>query len=109
MTHLRLVKPAGPKPLRRKYQRQGPQPFTPDEEARIRASLRNARGLFGTWGCLADAMYFSVAKVQETGSGRYRPSPALVLRLAQALGVPFESLYRAPSDASTCATCGRRS
>ncbi len=103
--HLRLVSDK-PTPLKKRQRK--PPYFTPEEAARIRASLRNARTLFGSWACLADAMYLSRGKVQETGSGRYRPSPALVFRLARALGVSLESLYRATTAADVCPTCGAR-
>jgi hypothetical protein len=39
--------------------------------------------------------------------GRARVSGALAICLARALGVPLESLYRAPTDARRCVVCGR--
>ena len=55
--HLRLVKPAGPKPPKkgrlRPYQSDL---FSPEEAARLLAALKNARAMFGTFACLADAM-----------------------------------------------------
>ena len=107
MSHLRLVKPAEPKPPRRKGQRP-PSPFSPDEQARLRVALRNARALFGTWSCLADAMHVREKPIQGVAAARRRVSADLAIRLARALGKPLESLYRAPSDASTCPTCGAR-
>jgi hypothetical protein len=108
MSHLRLVKPAGPKPPRRKGQRP-PSPFSPDEQARLRVALRNARALFGTWACLADAMHVREKPIQGVASGRRPVSADLAVRLARALGKPLEALIRPPSEASTCAACGRRS
>ena len=105
MTHLRLVKPAPPKgPPRRP-----PPLFRPDEEQRIRAALKNARPLFGSWACLADALHLDPKHVQAVASGKKGVAGAIVVRLARALGVPLESLYRAPSDADVCPHCGRRS
>lgn len=106
--HLRLVSPASttPPPKRRKYQR-CPPTFTPEEQARLRASLRNARALFGTWACLADAM--RVSKHAVTQAARGRPVAGdIAVRLARALGKPLESLYRAPTSADVCPTCGAR-
>lgn len=82
--------------------------FTAEEQARLRAALRHARTLFGTWACLADAMRAPLAAVVQAASGRYRVSAALAVRLARALGKPLESLYAPPSDARTCPHCGAR-
>lgn len=104
--HLRLVKPAGPKPPRER--RRKPRVFSPDEEARLRAAIRTARTLFGgTWECLADAVYCKSNTVIAQANGRAPVSALLAVRLARALGKPLESLYRAPADASHCPTCGR--
>lgn len=111
---LRLVHPAPPPPAdvprtrggrRRPYQNDL---FTPDEEARLRAALKNARPLFSTWACLADAMRVPTDTVIDAAMGRVRLSGAIAIRLARALGKPLESLYRAPADASTCPHCGAR-
>lgn len=82
--------------------------FTPDEESRIRVALRNARALFGTWACLADALRVAKDTPEDVAHGRQRVSGDIVVRLARALGKPVESLYRAPTDASCCPTCGAR-
>lgn len=107
--HLRLVpKDAAAKPKRRQRHRMGAT-FTPEEENRIKAALRRARTLFGTWACLADAIRVAPATPEDVVAGRQRISGDIVVRLARALAVPVESLYRAPTHASTCPTCGRRS
>lgn len=104
--HLKLVHPAAPKTPRPRGRHRRGDPFTVDEQARLKAALRNARTLFGSWDCLTDALGVGV------GSGemamRTRVSPDLAVRLARALGKPLESLYRAPADAQLCPTCGRR-
>jgi hypothetical protein len=102
MGHLRLVKPAAEK--RGRHRRVDP--FTPDEQARLRAALRNARPKFGSWRGLADALGVSDATVEL--AARRAVSGELAVRLARALGVPVESLYRAPTDAATCPHCGAR-
>lgn len=82
-------------------------PFTPDEQARLRAALKHARALFGTWACLADAMRVASKTPHDAASGRKRVSGDLAVRLARALGKPLEALLRAPADASVCQNCGR--
>lgn len=103
--HLRLVKPEGPKPPRR-YHRRTPV-FSPEEEARLRAALRHARRLFGTWACLADAMRVRPQNVEDTANRRSRVSGDMAVRLARALGKPLDALIRPLTDASRCPTCGR--
>ncbi len=110
---LRLVHPAPPKPPEAPRTRGGRRRpfdsdlFTPEEDARLRAALKNARGLFGSGPCLADAMRVPYETVKVALKGRARVSGALAICLARALGVPLESLYRAPTDARRCAMCGR--
>ena len=104
---LRLVHPAPPRSPRRKYQRAG-SPFTGEEQARLRAAMRHARVLFGTWNCAADAMRIGSQALKDAAGGRHAFTGDLAVRLARALGVSVESLYRAPTDASTCPTCGAR-
>ena len=105
--HLRLVKPEGPKPPRKKRGR-GPSPFSLEEQARLRAALKHARALFGTWACLADAMRVQSKPLQQVASASRCFSAEIAVRLARALGKPLESLYPAPSDAAVCPTCGAR-
>ena len=104
--HLKLVRPDAPKPPKAPHRR-GPT-FTPEEQARLRAALKNARPLLGTWACLADAMRMSEVAVYHAANGRKRISGDLAIRLARALGKPLESLYRAPTSADVCPTCGAR-
>jgi hypothetical protein len=107
--HLRLVKPAGPKPPKRGRERPYQSDlFSPEEAARLLAALKNARAMFGTWACLADAMRVPLTTIGAVKARRQRFSGALAIRLARALGKPLESLYRAPTDASTCPACGAR-
>lgn len=104
--HLRLIHPAPPKPapLRRG---QRPPLFTADEEARILAAFRNAQALFGGWACLADAMYVRRRALVPALYDKHTSIPAdLVIRLAQALGKPVESLYAAPTRVDRCPHCG---
>jgi hypothetical protein len=100
--HLRLVKPTVPTP---KGRRRAPT-FTPEESDRIRAALKNARGMFGTWACLANAMRLRSKRIETIAHGG-TVSADVAVRLARALGKPLESLTRPPSDARACAACGR--
>jgi len=100
MSHLRLVRPPGPRPPRGGGRKR---PFhldlwSPEEEARIRAALKSARWAFGSVARLADALRVSVDTLTAAASGRVPVSGALAIRLARALGKPLESLYRAPTD-----------
>lgn len=107
---LRLVHPAKPArdAPRGRRARHETALFTAEEAARLRAAIKHARTLFGTFACLADAMRMPKDTVMDAAHGRNRVSGALVIRLARALGKPVESLYRPPADASTCPTCGAR-
>jgi hypothetical protein len=102
---LRLVHPSPPQTPPKPYRRTPT--FTAEEQARLRAALKNARWLFGTWGCLAAAMRVRLKRVERVARGDTFTAD-LAVRLARALGKPLESLYRAPTDAATCPTCGAR-
>ena len=113
--HLTLVHPAPPpKPdttPRTRSGRKAPYQsdlFSPEEEARLRAAVRHARALFGTWACLADAMRVNLDTLHAAVRGDVRFSGALAIRLARALGKPVESLYGPIADATRCPTCGAR-
>jgi hypothetical protein len=106
VSHLRLAHPAPPKQPRRKGRSIAPV-FSPDDENRLRAALKNARPKFGTWACLADALRLAPKNLQRVANNpRRRVSAEVAVRLARALGVPVESLLRAPTDAGRCPTCG---
>src|SRR5690349_12611597 len=92
MSHLRLVHPAKPKELRPKLPRHEHRLFTDEEQRLLRASLKTARGLFGTWACLADAMRVPLVTVTHAAAGRYPVSAAMAVRLSRALGVPLDAL-----------------
>lgn len=102
--HLHLVKPAGPKPPKQRHRRASV--FTGEEETRLRAALKNARVRFGSWGLLAAAMDTCPNTLARSAMARRVLSAEVAVRLARALGVPLESLYAAPTDASRCPTCG---
>lgn len=113
--HLRLIHPSPPpKPdttPRTRSGRKAPYQsdlFSPEEEARLRAAVRHARALFGTWACLADAMRVNLDTLHAAVRGDVRFSAALAIRLARALGKPVESLYGPIADATRCPTCGAR-
>jgi hypothetical protein len=108
MSHLRLAHPApAPKPKQKLSRHEG-RVFSPEEQGRLRAALRNARAMFSTWSCLASAMRVRESLVHKAIGARGVVSAALAIRFARALGVPLESLLRAPTDAATCPHCGAR-
>lgn len=113
--HLRLVHPSPPpKPdatPRTRSGRRAPYQnavFSAEEEARLRAALKNARALMGSWPCLADAMRVPLGAIDLAVRGRNRISAALAVSLSKAIGKPLESLYAPPTDAGTCPHCGAR-
>jgi hypothetical protein len=104
---LRLVRLLDPsKPTRRQKRRV--HVFTEAQEAWIRSALRNARALFSTWGCLADAMGVNKGAVTDAACGRNRVSAEMAIRLASATGLSIDTLLN-PSivAAGRCPTCGR--
>ena len=104
--HLRLVKPVGPK-APKKPRRAAPV-FSPEEQARLRAALKNARPLLGSWPCLADAMRVPKERIQRAAAGRHPVTADVAVRLSRAIGVPLEALLRGlTSVPPTCPTCGR--
>lgn len=107
--HLRLVTPAAPSPTgRRKYKRPRPL-FSPEEPGRLRAAFNTARGLFGSWRCLGDALHVTYEAVIKVGHGKHPVSPGLVIRLARALGATVDSLYRPPmAVGARCPHCGAK-
>lgn len=104
--HLILVHPAPPRKPRTRT-RAAP-PFSPEEQARLRAALKTARGMFGSWACLAAAMGLPDGRLPRLGCGTRRMTGDNAIRLARALGVPLESLLRGVVGVpKTCPTCGR--
>jgi hypothetical protein len=107
---LRLVHPAKLKEPRPKERRHESRVFSPEEQRLLRASLNTARGLFGSWSCLADAMRVPVKTVERAVGGRYPVSAALAVRLSRALGVPLSALItpglRIVPFPKICPTCG---
>ncbi len=107
MSHLRLVTAPAERPARRSYRRRPPV-FSQAETLRLRAALRSARALFGTWNCAGDALRTCPRTLQHAATGRTPVSADVALRLARALGKPLDALLRPLSDASCCPTCGAR-
>lgn len=82
--------------------------FTEAEQMLLRAALKNARALFGTWPCLADAMRVPIGALGLAVRGRNRVTAAMAVRLARALGTPLEALLRGiTSVPKVCPHCGR--
>jgi len=103
---LRLVHPSPPSPPRPKGKR--PRLFSPEEDARVRAALRNARTCFGGWAPLAAALHMAANTVCGMATGNRPVTADAVLRLARALNVPAETLYRPGLTVlrRPCPTCG---
>lgn len=97
---LRLVHPAPqPDAARRRGRKRlhANDLFTPEEERRLRAALRNGRAKFGSWPRLCAAMGVQYQIVKNAVAGRARVSGAIAIRLSRALRVPLESLLQGPT------------
>src|SRR5690349_18762496 len=106
--HLRLVRD---EPPTRKKPEPAPPLFSAEEERLLRASLKTARGLFGSWSCTGAAMYMSRNRLQRVANGREPVTGHLAVRLCRALGVPLSALItpglRLVPFPKTCPSCGR--
>jgi len=105
---LRLVKPEGPKPPKSKG---GPRHestvLSADEQRKARQAIRNLKDAFGTWACLAEAMGMPAKSLIRAVSGRYGPSPAVVLRAMRASSLSLADMVGAPVPAERCRACGQ--
>ncbi|WP_437816565.1 transcriptional regulator [Sorangium sp. So ce1078] len=75
---------------------------------RLRAALRNLRGLFGSWSCLAEVMGVPKTTITNFVYGSH-PSTThgLAAKAARAAGVPVDRLLGRPVAADRCPACGR--
>jgi len=105
---LRLAHPApkgqGTRPSKR---RRAANPLTDVEQMRLRAALRNLRSLFGSWGCLADAMGMRPTTLKHAACGAKPVSVSTAMRAAKAAGKPLDRLIGEPVSADRCPHCGR--
>jgi hypothetical protein len=104
---LRLVHPAPPPKPKTPRRRHDADVFSAEEQRMLRASLKTARGLRGSWACLAEAMRVS-DQLDAVANGRRPVSAAIAVRLSKALGVPLESLMTPGLRVlkHPCPTCG---
>ena len=81
--------------------------LTDVETMRLRAALKNLRGLFGSWGCLAEAMGVNETTVTLFVSDRrLGGSPGMALAASRAAGVSVEALLGDLKVAASCPHCG---
>jgi len=106
---LRLIKPDGPRPARRKgVLRHEASVLTSDEERKARQAIRNMKDAFGTWACLAEAMGMPEKSLITAVQGaRYGLSPAVLLRAMRASGLTLDDMLGAPAVAGRCRACGQ--
>jgi len=106
MTHLRIVRPEGSKPARRKFQRSAPA-LTPEQQAKARAALNNMRLAYGGWAPLAEVMGASVGAVKQSATGARSMSGDMLIRLCRAGGLSVDAMLEAKLTSSgRCASCG---
>jgi hypothetical protein len=103
VSHLRIVKPEGPKPPRRKWERKPL--LSPDEERRFRQAMRNLRDAFGTWGALAAAMDANEGTIDAMQQGRSRVSGEIVIRAMRASGLSLADMLGEPTPVELCRAC----
>ena len=80
--------------------------LTEVETMRLRAALRNLKGLFGSWPCLAAVMATSETNIRAVVAGRKPGSHRLAMLAAKAAGLTVERLLGALASADVCPTCG---
>jgi hypothetical protein len=106
VSHLRIVKPEGDKPPRRKGQRPAPV-LTAEQQAKARAALKNLRSAYGGWDVLAQVMGVSLAAVKAVAAGSYTLNGDTLIRLCRAGGLSVDAMLEAKLTSSgRCASCG---
>jgi len=74
---------------------------------RLRAALRNLRGLYGTWLKLAEAMGIKPQSLHHIVGGRHHPSPGIALLAARAARSTVERILDGGVVAADrCPHCG---
>ncbi|WP_437839277.1 transcriptional regulator [Sorangium sp. So ce1153] len=81
--------------------------LTDAEAMRLRAALKNIKGLFGSWDCLAEVMGVPKTTITNFVYGSH-PSTThgLALRAAKAAGTTVEQLLGGLAAADRCPHCG---
>jgi len=103
---LRLVKPEGPKPPRRKWQRAAPA-LSAEQQAKARAALKNLRYAYGGWAPLAEVMGVAKASLLHTAAGGVAVSGDMLIRLCRAGGLSVDAMLEAKlTPSGRCAACG---
>jgi hypothetical protein len=83
--HLRLVHPSPPTSKPRRRARHEGRVFTSEEQAKLRATLRNLRARWGSWKALAAVLGCSPDVLGKAAKRRVHVSAALAFRLCLAL------------------------
>jgi hypothetical protein len=104
---LRLVKPEGPKPRRRRDA--GRRQLSDAQVGRLRLAARNLVRAYGSVDCLADVTGLAPATIRELRKRRDKDRPGLLIatRIAEAAGMTVEQLLTGRLGlADRCPTCG---
>lgn len=80
--------------------------LTDAEAMRLRAALRNLRGIYGNWKLLAEAMGVPHKSLVSFVCGSRNGSPGLALAAARAAATTVEALLGGPRPAGHCPHCG---
>ena len=105
VVHLRPPKGQGIDPPAAR--RRGTISLTDAEAMRLRAALRNLKGLYGSWACLAEVMGVNASTLQNfISSSTKGASPGMAVAAARAAGTTVDALLGGPKVAGSCPHCG---
>jgi plasmid maintenance system antidote protein VapI len=108
MSHLRNVGRGPIKPSPRKPRRPHyTEVFTAEEQRQARQALRHLRLAYGTWSCLAEAMGMPKESLQRAASGTAAVTAAILLRASRASGLTIDDLLSVPVPADRSRACGQ--
>lgn len=106
--HLRIVRDEPPR-KRRKGQR-GPAALTDDQQAKVRAALRNLRMAYGGWAPLAEVMGMATNQLAKIASSRgYAITGDVLVRVCRAGSLSADAMLDVKlTESGRCAACGAR-
>ena len=103
---LRLVKPEGPKPPKRKSQRNAPV-LSREQQAKARAALKNLRFKYGGWAPLAEVIGGPTNTVARLVSERFTITGDMLIRICRAGGLSVDAMLGAKlTPSGRCSSCG---
>lgn len=107
---LRLVHPEPTGKISRPSRPRHDPHYTPAQQTRLRAVLRNLRVAYGSWSCLAEVTGYAASSLASAASHPERIKDAMAFQLARASGMTVEELLvpRLKPVPGACPMCGRK-